>query len=184
MIPEQRREENRKLMEYECALIAREFRALVAEFDQVPEPICRLSFLNQFRLLNLRVFSLKYHVPMRYVVHTLLRYFKKVRGPNPKGLPKVSIAALTGDRAEEIIKARIAEDFPDNEHEHAWKSEESNRLLQIVFKDEHPDDLHVRVKTPDQFVQDYRRRIMKQRRERTAMRDRLARRPWRGNPWR
>lgn len=175
---------------------------LASAFDQIRfevDAIVRKEFEAQIfalksddaiRLLKLRVWSERYKVSVHYIVCRLIPYYRKMahnfrRRPDSKGIG-VTIAVLTGKAAEEKLREFIAKDFPDGENVADWK--ESERARCIALAD--PEALVGKPKpflhytSIKSFLDSYTSRIGSLQREQTKLDKKMAKQPWRGNPWR
>src|ERR1022692_1740781 len=104
----------------------------LARYEQVPERSVRLLLSDQdmWRLMNWKSWSLRYAVPVDFILSTLLNYFRHVRRKRPGSISLgISVPSLTGARAQEIIEAAIAASFPNGENFDAQRSEMQDRIL-------------------------------------------------------
>lgn len=145
---------------------------------------------DQVRLLKLRMWEQKYRVSLKYILDTLVPHYEKLGKrktgrANSKGLG-TTIAILTGPAAEEYLCERIAKDFPDNENVIDWKEKERQRCLALLDKEEligRPRKI-LSYPTLSEYMKVYRKKVEKARRSTSKRETKLAKQPWRNNPWR
>lgn len=153
---------------------------------------------DEIRLLKLQQMHQKYKVSIRYILNAVLPYwhkkFARVLRHN-RGIG-VKIATLTGTVSTKILKAEIANDFPDNEHVAEWRWQKRRHVLD-KRKQFNEDEFyqssreHAMKKGPldyetvEEFVRKYKARIVDEREELDkAMSDKSnRRRHYRDNPW-
>lgn len=158
----------------------------------------RMKQQDELRLLILAQWEQKYKVSLSYILETILPYWHKrlaktARSKNGLG---VRVTSLIGKISEKLLKDRIAEDFPGDEHKQEAKWERRRFLIQRRSgKLEMDSDLDFPVtirkktlldyKSPKQFVRSYRKRITSARKEfDLAVADKKnRRRPYRDSPW-
>jgi hypothetical protein len=66
------------------------------------------------RLLNLRTWVLKYHVPLAFIIATLLKRYAYARRRYSKNNLGISIATLTSIKSRKLIEDEIKRKLPDN----------------------------------------------------------------------
>jgi len=153
------------------------FARALATVDQRPieeinELLGFLSPQDRMRLLNLQIWSMRYHVSLSYLLHVLLQqHFVKHRKTG-KRLIGIRIDSLTSRKVEEYIEERIMQDFPNGELEQQYRVECEQRIIQGRPELQDIDDL-----------EGYEDQLVKLEAQRQRMQKRL-RRPWRNNPWR
>lgn len=130
---------------------------------------------NGLRLLNLKVWSLRYSVNLDFILAFLLDvYFAKIRRkPDGDDLRLgVSIATLTGNKARQALEEEITKVFPGGENIRAAR-EEARRLV-------HPIDPLGILPAGDDMIAAYEAAMNKRLRLRRARF--TSKRAWRGNP--
>lgn len=161
-------------------------RQALSRIEKVDPDAIILSFNtnHHFRLLNLRVWCLRYHVSLDFILEFLLHhYFQNIRKASPYNNTKiiqlgVAIPALCGEASRHAIEQEILHRFPANENDHIYKSQ----LFQKAADLKSP-----RLVAPtDNLQEDTKRYLstMRTRNQRLNNTSKLKRRPWRGNPWR
>ena len=90
---------------------------------------------DQYRLLTLRTWSIKYKVPVSFVIQTVVEYWMRKLPPRKKTGIGISVSTLTGPTSEKILTAEIERLYPDQEHLRAWKSEAQMKLTSRGVKD-------------------------------------------------
>jgi len=118
----------------------------------------------QLRLMNLRVWSLRYQVPMVQIVVWLREWYGKFNysHQNSLGFPVLS---ATGERTKERVAGASAEEYPPGSR--------ASDSIQNMF-------------APLQAIRasnitEYQQKAKRLRSRRTAVK---FDKPWRGNPWR
>lgn len=145
---------------------------------------------NAARLLKLKVWSIRYSVSIRYILSKLVPYFEHIASrhylrKDSKGLG-VSIPVLTGKAAEEKLKEFIAKEFHDSENVLDWKESERERCIRLMEKEEvmgRPRPI-LQYRNVNDFVDAYSSKIDIKRKEADRLAKKMAKQPWRGNPWR
>lgn len=145
---------------------------------------------DAIRLLRLRVWSTRYKVSVCYILKRLIPHFKKYasnfrRRYNDKGIG-VTIAVLTGKVAEQKLKEFIARDFESGENAIEWREKEQARCLDLLHTNElvgRPKPF-LHYKSVKSFIQSYEKRIAIMNREDNKLIKKLAKQPWRNNPFR
>jgi len=181
-------------------LIASEVSSIVEHVDDILRKDFNKQLFNpkepdQIRLLKLRVWSERYCVSVRYILSKLVPYFERLankhsnRFGTSKGLG-TTIAVLTGPAAEAFIKDVISKDYSDGENVIAWKEERRLEALALVEKDEAED---IAIKQPKgilhyvlikDYVAAYEKRISRIKNNEEKITKKIAKQPWRGNPFR
>lgn len=139
---------------------------------------------HHFRLLNLRVWCLRYHVSLDFILKFLLhRQYKNIRRSSYQKDTKViqlgvSIPTLCGKASRHALEREILHRFPANENDHIYKSQLFQKAADLKS--------HCLIKPTDNLQEDTKRYIstMKARNQRLNNTSKLKRRPWRDNPWR
>lgn len=151
---------------------------------------------DQIRLLRLKMWSERYSVSVDYILGRLVPYFEKLavkhsRKPREKMSKGIgtTIAVLTGPAAEAYLKDCIGKEFPDGEHIIAWKQNKREECLAKMDEDEgevtqrKPKSI-LQYPTLAAFRRAYEARITHKRKTEGKLEKKLARQPWRGNPFR
>ncbi|MDE2100618.1 MAG: hypothetical protein KGL39_25465 [Patescibacteria group bacterium] len=137
---------------------------------------------NRCRLIQLRTWSLRYHLPVKQILSMVMRPLRK--GAKTRGRIDyaigVSFNALLGTAAERIIKEKIERRYPRDEHIALWRQRERRAQLRREAADagESPQPLPG---TIEEYVEqaDGNRRLI-QIAETEAWR---KRKNYRNNPW-
>jgi len=148
-----------------------------ARYERVPNLKLRLSPENKFLLLNWKVWCLRYHVSPDFVLTTILDYYNKIRRRHAQFITMgLAMNSITGERAQEIIEAAVAVEFPNRENEALHASEIQARMLRQQFPSFDPA-----LPLQDQ-LEAYAERIRKHQQQRESLPIKYTR-PWRGNPF-
>jgi hypothetical protein len=134
-----------------------------------------LSRQDQLRLLNLKVWTERYRVPLTWILRVLLHeYFGEHRRSYNRSIG-LRVSSFTGRKAEKYLADRIAQEFPNWQLERQFLAERRQRLLErhgakpLKMTDLNPSTY--------QQQMDERARLEESARK-------LFSRPWRNNPWR
>ena len=150
--------------------------------------VLRLKPTDKIRLGILQVWAERHKVTLRYVVRTLLTYWRSrpfmLRKKKKKGLLGVTVASLTSPKTEVIIEQAMLRDFPDGQN--VFESQQRERLHLLGL-----DGLRGRAKNlinesaPDESCIMFSRRVEHRRTklDNAAASESRRRRKWRGNPW-
>jgi len=166
---------------YECAdTFCEEFTLCLAKHDNVPRSVVYFRLAakqDKIRLLNLRVWALRYTVDLTFIVGTLLRHFHRIRVMrNAIGRTLgVPIKTSTGENAHRAIIEALNASYPNKENVQAHNDEFKCRLMCI-----RQPKLSFTGTDPSEFVALYTSEINKVRKRLFAS---PSKRPWRGNPW-
>lgn len=137
---------------------------------------------DAFRLLNWKVWTLRYHVSLPFILNTLLPVFQRFRKKQSFARKKtlgVTVAALTGPRAQQILEQAVLREFPNGENELMERSNLQMRMLGFPTAN---TASHQNGEL--QYLRDYAAESQKRRRAWADAQRLYRRRPWRGNPWR
>ncbi len=140
----------------------------------------RLKDEDEIRALRLEQWEEKYMVPLDWILAQLVPIWKQKFSRYQSGGLGVKMATLVGAKSEEILKAKIAEEFPDGENIEQWKSKYQQQQWDLCLQD-------VKMKedwtTPAKAVKEYQQRVQRLRRNREAFQRIAKRRRYRNNPW-
>jgi hypothetical protein len=135
------------------------------------------------------VWSERYSVSIEYIIGAVLSILAKAAerrtGKRTKASLGISISALTGPVAKQILEERIAKDFPGGENVHSAMEDSRNAMLEIL-----DGNMHGKPKNPldysksDDFSAAYKATIQRKRKEREKLEDQVTAMPFRGNPFR
>lgn len=149
------------------------FEAIVASLSHDAHFRMNLKRPDQLRLLNLWIWSRRYHVSPAWVVKTLLGYWKGVyKREGPLG---VRLAVLTGKTSREILQKQVERAYPNQENLKSWKSDQRLAYNRFALVDKFQA---LAAKNPAQYLADYQEAVI-------AMREnkRKPTRPYRDSPW-
>lgn len=93
-------------------------------------------------LLNLKVWTLRYHVDLEFILFELLSYYRGNKGspylpPNPRhrfgclGVG-VNLATLCGDRSRQILEDKVAKTYPAGGNDLAYRQSLRLQVLQTA----------------------------------------------------
>ena len=158
-----------------------------------------LSDDDKFRLLRLKVWSIRWSIPVDEILDILIPILRKVvegKGRQWKRLNKglgIRITTLTGEASEKILIREIDRRYPQGENVSVLKSAEQDRQLIAEKVEEEGGEFAVR-STPklitsesiDDYVERYATRVQKEREEfdKASSEKWRRRKAYRGNPWR
>jgi hypothetical protein len=162
------------------------------------KPFINYKPIDQVRLLTLKTWELRYHLPILEILDLLVPPLRKHIAKRPGKKKKynglgVSIVTLCSHGAEEILQRAIEKKYPDSEHVSIWRSTTRDRQLKAE-KIEALEGLSARVSRPSsildydlvsEFSADYCASVDKKRLEHTnALLDpKRKRKRYRFNPW-
>lgn len=153
-----------------------------------------LTQKDRYRLLILRSWEIKYRIPLRYILSTVLpiwEAFVKRRSKKMKsqGL-NVRVSTLTGKKSEQYLVERINKDFPGELNKIMYISSERERIFNKTL---HQVDDGIKVKSNIKDLQDfisttryvkyYRKERKKENKRRDTIQEEFEERPYRGNPF-
>lgn len=140
------------------------------------------SLEDQYRLLTLRMWMIKYRVTLEFILSVLVPFwagkFQSRKRTNDKALG-VRIATLSGSVSEKILQTAIKNTYPNGENEISWRAEAQEEYMKVSGTlgsvDNHPEN----------FIEEYVRRCLKVRHQNRKLIEsgRFTRRSYRGNPW-
>lgn len=151
---------------------------------------------KQVRLLRLKLWSVRYKISVQEVLDLIVPGLRsQMQGIKFKkyGIG-VGVNALTGKKAEEILRDNLRDRYPDNEHLTLWREQEKERQLER----ERTEDLEglkphekpvvslLESDSMEEFLTGYRDSIQKEK----SQQDRVQTETWRkrkayrGSPWR
>ena len=142
----------------------------------------RLARQDQLRLLNLKFWTSEYKVSLRYILSVLLPYWenaKHIQRKKPIYGLGIRVATLIGARSRQVLEEQMQKDYPGGENEFEFRSELESRvaLAPEVLAD-------YRITDPRKLMVAYRARIRRARQAVDEFAKQMARRSWRGNPYR
>jgi hypothetical protein len=144
----------------------------VRHVAKVP-PITKVWVCNNLesylRLMNWKVWSLRYHVSVEFILATLYRVWRCGPKSHPNGSVSLglSIPAATGKRAREIVQDEIIRAYPARENEQLAKEEARRRWMNLK----------------PVGGSNYVKAVLNQRKRMEAKAASMHRRAWRENPW-
>jgi hypothetical protein len=146
-------------------------------------------------LLRLRVWSVRYQIPVYEILDMMLPGLRELVDQTTKrNVLGVPVYVLTNDKAEGMVHDHVKRRYPQGENRIVWREHEQERQLDREQR-ELLDGLKPRqatakgmleYDTPEEFTEEYRRIMIERREKREAERSKewRKRKPYRGNPWR
>ncbi len=153
-----------------------------AKIDGVPFhgafKACKLQDREAPRILNLKVWCLRYDVSLEQVLRILFSYFENVRHPstNKTVTLGISVKALCGNRSREILEEKLSRDNVSSENLLAKACEIKRQKAFTSATINQTGNLFEATRAYIQATEKRRRRFSKY--------SYFSRRPWRNNPWR
>ncbi len=156
----------------------------------------RFKAIDQARLLRLRVWSVKYYIPIIEILDILIPELRLLaKKKNPRYAIGVSISMLCGSGAEKLLRDKLSRRYPDSEHFLLWREHTRDAQLEAEAKDTSESDLISRstgykrlIDAPSvlDYVQQYESKITeKSDQQQIAVSQKWRRRKaYRGNPFR
>ena len=148
---------------------------------------------DQPRLLRLRTWSMRHHLPITEILDLLVPVLKERILYKSKYGFEIPVKVLTGAAAGRILRYEIAKRYDGNEHILAWREMERERQLRAERIEELEGiplkpRLHEAMpenETVSEYVDHYTQSVMQNRqRERQAAGERWRRRKkYRNSPW-
>jgi hypothetical protein len=146
--------------------------------------IVRLSWPDQLRLFNMRMWLQVYQVSLHYVLQVLLEYWKNIRRTQQfkqsQGLG-IRVATLVGKRSRSVLLAQIIKDFPTGENRLMLRSALESQVA--ASEEVMGTSGKFNVRDPRRFIIAYRARIKRARKGIEELHTELELRQWRGNPY-
>lgn len=168
------------------------------QFSDILEKTCHKKLyqtptrMDQLRLLNIKAWSIKYMVPVEFIVKTLVDYWSsRVEKRTRKKSLSIGckIPTFVGKVSEQVLKDTITKTFRNNEHIEEWKSK-NQELYLMMLKAENYDEYEEKKKEKKSLsikhlVEDYGNMIDDERKEieKLISSGVLTRRRYRNNPW-
>lgn len=148
-----------------------------------------LSSIDRVRLLRLKLWSLRYHLPVEEILDILLPILRaQVAKPKKRIMLGIRVPALVGDGALEILKREIDKRYPGHEHLALWRDAERQKQLRRECREEGVPTVEKALlmeeyPTLRAYCDAYRAKIGRVRREEEVNQSRRSRRNYRWNPW-
>ena len=131
-------------------------------------------------LLNLEVWSRRYHVGVDYILSKLLDHYKYARRAYPSAVALgIPAKMLCGLKSREFLEDHIQRDFPSGENYRMADSDLRSKIEDFPFFSETAGGTNL-----DENVRRYITAIRDRRKAMDKRVKRYATRAWRGNPWR
>lgn len=150
---------------------------------------------DKLRLLRFRTWEFRYRVELEEMFDILIPILRaKMERKRQKHGIGVSITALVGEGAEEILKEELAKKYPEGSNITLWKDRERRRQLERE-RLEDSDGMATRSKTAafsileadslDTYLTKYRCKVKSAKEKLVSVETSKARRlrRYRGNPW-
>lgn len=131
---------------------------------------------NRFRLLNWRVWCLRYGVPLQFVARIVCRRFESQRRSHGQQLG-FSVALLTGPAARAAVQQAVKAEYVAGENFSMLRSTLKQQMLAL------PPVLQIESQEDGVASTEYIKKVAGRRRVLARSEKRFPR-PWRGNPWR
>ena len=154
----------------------------------------RYKPVEQARLLRLSCWCQRLHISVMEALDLLLPILRrKIRRKKKSWALGVSLRALCGDAAREILEDRIAYHYPNGEHKTIWREREREKQLRLEkeeelegFKAKEPQPISLlSCETAEDFITQYSKRVLAKRHEnqKAVLEAWRKRKAYRGNPW-
>lgn len=148
---------------------------------------------DTYRLLRLKIWSIRYKVCLEYILSVLIPHFEKISSKHTgrrrsRGIG-TTIPVLTGGAAEDFLADAVKKDFPDGENILSWREDTK---LEFLARIEADDELPVRKKAKSvldytslaAYRKAYVKRITNMRDTEERVTKRIAKQPFRDNVFR
>lgn len=136
-----------------------------------------LTHEDRLRLLTLKVWMLRYKVPLTWILETLLQHYSKfIRRRRTGSTLGVRVATLVSQSSKQVLEEEILKQFPCGENISRWKTAQQRQQL-------HQNGI-CRMQDPMTFASDYGHWLEQARRDHERATDKFSVRPYRDNPWR
>lgn len=132
----------------------------------------------RLRLLNFKVWSVRYCVPPEFILHVLFEHYRYVRQSRQMDelTLGVGIPQLTGAKSRQVVEEAVLKTYPSGEN-----YRDSKLQMRARFWNLRPIG-HLRYSNLDEMNRAYTEAI--KHRRKLIDRSHPFTRPWRGNPWR
>ncbi len=133
------------------------------------------------RLLNLRVWSLRYHVSLEFILQALWPRYRRMRKPMMREHGRESViffsltAQLTGEASRAILERVVSQTYPGGENYRAYLQTIRDKGMHVNLA---PILTH-EFTSARELIDVYTETIQHRKEKRTARYNR----PWRDNPW-
>lgn len=143
----------------------------------------RITVKEPIRLLNLRVWTLRYHVPLEFILNALWPRYRAIRKPlvqNPllrkrtEGFYFSLTPQLTGEASRGLLERAVLQAYPGGENYKAYLQKLRDKGLQTTLA----PIANPEYDSPREMIQIYRETM-----ERRGVRSARYIRAWRDNPW-
>lgn len=164
---------------------------------------------DQYRLLTLRAWEIKYKISTKILLQLILPYWeafvqRRSRKMKKSGL-NVRVSTLTGKKSELILRDQLLKVYPNRENVLLWIAERKEELVQSYIKrldkiaKKQSDGVRSRsdpsaskagtlnltdFSTPDQYVKYYRKYMKREQLMRETIEEELKQYAFRDNPFR
>jgi hypothetical protein len=166
-----------------------------------------LSKQDEYRLLTLRTWELKYKVDLTNILQILLPFWNTLVKTRSRKVLKglgIRVTTLTGKKSEQVLKEKLLLQYPHQENKLLYMNHNRERIIQKYLKQlekrsddgirSHSDPSRMYTEdgrpktltdfsTPEAFVRYYRKLIKKESLAREEVEQELKRYPYRGNPF-
>lgn len=143
--------------------------------------------IDRNRLFNLQIWSDKYKVSIRWILHVLVPYWSKKlkRKPGQAWGLGVKVQSFVGKHSQRIIEEEIIKQFPERENEKLWNHAKRMELTGLAERSPVKYRDVLECESIDDFVRKYRKRVAVRRRELDTAESQPSKRHrlYRNNPW-
>lgn len=151
--------------------------------------------LDLLRLTKLQVWSWRYRLDIEEILTLILpplRSAMSARNPRHRYVLGVTVAALTGRGAEQILLSELRENYPALENRAIWRDQERQRQLDRERREEGEVEVResrfkgvLEAESVADYIESYRKRALATRRRMNAelASAKRKRKRYRGNPW-
>ncbi len=174
----------RKPLRYWLLYWKRRVSETLAEIEGVPLHAVFIKDSYVFPLLNLRVWGIRYHVTLKFILQFLLSYYKNLRKHNVQNTIRrrfvtlgVPVSVLCGKKSRILVEQEVVKQFPRDEQDKVHRS----RILQKAARITHP----CYMAASGNLYKDVKRyrKALAIRHRRLVSTSKFKRRAWRDNPW-
>lgn len=102
----------------------------------------RFKPIDQARLLRLRVWSVKYYIPIIEILDILIPELRLLtKKKSPRYALGITMQMLCGSGAEKLLQDRLRRRYPESEHFLLWREQLRDAQLELEAKEDSGSDL-------------------------------------------